>query len=145
MSYTEIDLGRGVRFRIWPEARAVTTVYPDGVEAHATREDTEANRAQAAEQGYTGPGAVFLALAEHEALHTLVSRRCFGRESRVLRHFGGGEQSAYALHLHEEAVVISTQRARNGVALDPILTMPEWVTPRRVGGVLDPARGPFTI
>ena len=117
-----IDLGRGVTFTIDPERRIVATTYPDGVTAYATREDTPENRAEAADQGYHGPDAVWRSLCEHEALHTLTARRLFGCESLVLRHEAGAEPARYAPRLHEEAATISLQRMLQTGERDPVLT-----------------------
>jgi hypothetical protein len=116
-----LDLGRSVMFQIYGPAVGVCTCYPDGFRSHATRDDTDDNRREAADQGYAGPDAVWWSLVEHELLHTLAARVFFRRESLVLRHEAGAECNAYALRLHEEAVVISLQRwIRRGV-VDPVL------------------------
>lgn len=91
-------------------------MFPDGARAHATRDDTAENRMEAADQGHA---SVWESLCVHEALHTLIGRRLWGRESLVLRHESGAERHRYALRLHEEAAVISAQRLLN--LADPVL------------------------
>lgn len=114
-------MGRGVVFEVDDDIREVATVYADGHAMHALRSDTPDNRAEAAEQGYHGADAVWGSLAEHEALHTLLTRALDGRESRVLRHESGAERHRYALRLHEEARVISFQTWLNTGVVDPAL------------------------
>jgi hypothetical protein len=114
-----IDLGLGVTYSIDDAARMVTTRYPDGHETTGWREETPQNFAEAEDQGYAGPEAVWCSLVEHECLHTMVSRAVFGRESLVLRL--GREPARYALRLHEEALVISLQRLMNTGRADPII------------------------
>lgn len=116
-----LNLGEGVVFEIDAEARQVRTIYPDGRSMAATREDTPENRAEAADQGYTGEDAVWRSLVAHELLHTLATRALLGRESLVLRHESGAERNRYALRLHEEAVVISLQRLLMTGEADPVL------------------------
>jgi hypothetical protein len=111
-----LDLGRGVTFEVYSPEAGCCTVFPDGARAHATRDDTEENRREAADQGHA---SVWESLVHHEVLHTLIGRRLWGRESLVLRHESGAEQHRYALRLHEEAAVISAQRLLN--TIDPVL------------------------
>ncbi len=54
-----IDIGGGITFQVNAGARVVSTIYPDGYTAHATRDDTPENRAEASEQGYTGADLVW--------------------------------------------------------------------------------------
>lgn len=83
-----LDLGRGVRFEIHKAERAVCTVYPGGERVWGCRDDTPENRREAEWQGYSGPDAVFLSLAEHEALHVLLER-VTGRPSPVMTGIAG--------------------------------------------------------
>jgi hypothetical protein len=121
MPVNRLPLGRGVVIEVCPAERRVRTVYPDGRAMAATREDTPANRAEALAQGYAGEGAVWRSLVEHEALHSLLARLAFGRESLVLRHECGAEPARYALRLHEEALTLSAQRWLNTGRADPVL------------------------
>ena len=114
-----LELGGDVTFELWPGG--CCTVYADGYRAHAERPDTPENRAEAADQGYRGDGAVRRSLVEHELLHSLVSRNLLGCESRVLRHEAGAEPCRYALRLYEEALTISAQRWMNTGCVDPVL------------------------
>ena len=108
----EIPL-RYATLRIWPSTRYVDTIWPDGKTCGATREDNADNRQEAADQGYTGPDAVWRSLVEHELAHNLVSDWILGQRSPTLRFEAGGEPAPYWLRLQEEAWALSFQLYAN--------------------------------
>jgi hypothetical protein len=106
-----IDIGGGVQFKADSSSGIVTTIFPDGLFAAATREPTRDNVQCAAEIGYMGNDfdICWRSLIDHELLHTFVSRRIFHRESPTLRHECSNEHVIYVIRLHEEVLVLQMQ------------------------------------
>ena len=116
----EIPL-RYATLRIWPSTRYVDTLWPDGKTCGAQREDNADNRQEAADQGYTGPDAVWRSLVEHELAHNLVSDWILGCASPTLRFEACGEHAPYWLRLQEEAWALAFQiYANTGKAQPPL-------------------------
>ena len=97
-------------FAVDPEARIVSTAFPDGKVAIGFRADSDENRREAEDEGYQGPNAIWEALLHHEAAHSLLSAWMWDLPSPTLRHEAGGERCIYGQRLFEEAVVIAFQR-----------------------------------
>lgn len=136
MAIKTIDLGDGVVFAMTEDMHHVETRIA-GRKTVGTRDDTEENSDEAADQGYSGPNSIWESLRDHELLHTLLSRRLFGHESYVVRHEAGLERARYALRLYEEAVVVSFQYWLNTGLLDQVLL---WVPQRVLKEVRDEHR-----
>ncbi len=116
---------------VYPDQRLVLTILPDWKECYATREDTEENRQEALDQGYTGPDAVWRSLVDHEVLHNLISDWLWNRPSPTLEHEAGVRRVEYGKRLFEEALVLAFQRYVNTGEQWPALypfaqVLPEW-------------------
>lgn len=116
---------------VYPDQQYIATKFPDGSECGALREDTDENRREAADQGYTGSDAVWRSLADHELGHSLVSLWLWDRASPTLQHEAGAQRVPYGMRLGEEAIVIAFQRWMNKGDVWPILThyreqLPRW-------------------
>jgi hypothetical protein len=121
---------------LWRETLTVRHALPYGV-VLAQRDDTDAHRAEAADQGYRGADAVWRSLVEHELLHVIAPPLLFRRGSWVLQHEAGACRARYALRLHEEACLLSFQYWRNTGDCDPVLSAFEPSTLQAINGELD--------
>jgi hypothetical protein len=110
-----IDIGNGVQFKADSISGIVTTIFPDGLFAAATREPNFDNIQCAIEVGYRGEhhDICWRSLIDHELLHTFVSRQIFHRESPTLRHECSDEHVIYIRRLHEEVLVLYMQHWMN--------------------------------
>jgi hypothetical protein len=104
---------------LFPETFCVTTRFRDGREVTGQRLPTEEHQEYAASLGYTPDDAgVWLSLAEHEILHSLMYQWMYDGRSPALRHEAGAESCPLHLRWWEESLVISFQRWINTEELD---------------------------